>query len=111
MFNTNNIIQGSNLRCVLPEYKNTILAIRMGGSTLAVFNGKDYQGWTEDLDYYLMGQGLKDAGDSERMLGIFISHGGKLVKETYNLLNLVLRGEWEKVTRRLRSVCIYMHGT
>ena len=58
----------------------------MGGSTLAVFNGKDYQGWTEDLDYYLMGLGLKDDKDSERMLGIFISHGGKLVKETYNLL-------------------------
>ena len=42
----------------------------MGGSTLAVLNGKDYQEWTEDLDDYLMGLGLQDDKDSERMLGI-----------------------------------------
>ena len=47
---------------------------------MAVFNGKDYQGWTEDLDYYFMGLELKDDKDSERMLGIFISHGDKLRK-------------------------------
>ena len=81
----------------------------MGGSTLAVFNGKDYQGWTEDLEYYLMGQGLKDAGDSERMLGIFISHGGKLVKETYNLLKSSPKrrvGEGDNAV----EVSVYIHA-
>ena len=56
-----------------------------------------------------MGQGLKDAGDSERMLGIFISHGGKLVKETYNLLKSSPKrrvGEGDNAV----EVSVYIHA-
>lgn len=33
-----------------------------------------------------MGLGLEEGTADARMLGIFISHGGRLVKEKYNLL-------------------------
>ena len=54
---------------------------------MEIWNGqKDYEDWIEDLEYHMMGLGLTEAGDAGRMLGLFISRGGRKVKEVYNLL-------------------------
>ena len=54
---------------------------------MEIWNGqKDYEDWIEDLEYHMMGLGLTEAGDARRMLGLFISRGGRKVKEVYNLL-------------------------
>ena len=54
---------------------------------MEIWNGqKDYKDWIGDLEYHMMGLGLTEAGDAGRMLGLFISRGGRKVKEVYNLL-------------------------
>ena len=54
---------------------------------MEIWNGqKDYEDWIEDLEYHMMGLGLTEAGDAGMMLGLFISRGGRKVKEVYNLL-------------------------
>ena len=54
---------------------------------MEIWNGqKDYEDWIGDLEYHMMGLGLTKSGDAGRMLGLFISRGGRKVKEVYNLL-------------------------
>ena len=44
------LYQGSNLRCVFPASRTQYGRQEMGGSTLAVFNGKDYSYHTQAKD-------------------------------------------------------------
>ena len=54
---------------------------------MEAWNGQSgYEEWCEDLEYHIMGLGLNETNNSARMLGLFISHGGRKVKEVYNLM-------------------------
>ena len=55
---------------------------------MEAWNGQSgYEEWCEDLEYHIMGLGLNETNNSARMLGLFISDGGRKVKEVYNLMN------------------------
>ena len=44
-----------------------------------------YEQWVEDFEFYVMGLGLTEENDSARCLGLFVTFGGRRVKETWAL--------------------------
>ena len=44
-----------------------------------------YEQWVEDFEFYVMGLGLTEEKDSARCLGLFVTFGGRRVKETWAL--------------------------